>query len=190
MQEHFILDDILSGEELLWIYQRLIETPSWTLSRTSSGPGRNMLPFMGFPGLHIETKGDIHNEFLAGYFRSVLFRVKRTLKRDFNAQLPPDVLRIHVGAKSSFSKTEFHVDSGDKSFWTILGFLNPVWNAKDGGEFYLADKKIEYKAGRFVIFPSSVEHDGGYVVNEKLSYWRVAVNIILRPSPEDDSTAD
>ena len=190
MQERFILDNILGGEELLWIYHRLIETPAWTLSRTSSGPGRNMLPFMGFPGLNVETKGDIHNEFLAGYFRSVLFRVKHALKRDFNAQIPPEVLRIHIGAKSSFSKTEFHIDSGDKSYWTILGFLNPVWNAKDGGEFYLADEKIEYKAGRFVVFPSSVKHDGGYVVNETLSYWRIAVNIILRPSMAGNSAAD
>ena len=190
MQERFILDNVLGAEELLWIYHRLIETPAWTLSRTSSGPGRNMLPFMGFPGLNIETKGDIHNEFLAGYFRSILFRVKHALKRDFNVQIPPEVLRVHVGAKSSFSKTEFHIDSSEKSYWTILGFLNPVWNAKDGGEFYLADERIEYKAGRFIVFPSSVKHDGGYVVNETLSYWRIAVNIICRPPNADDSAAD
>jgi len=189
MRDHFILDNILSGEELLWIYHRLIETPSWTLSRTSSGPGRNMLPFMGFPGLNVETNGDIHNEFLAGYFRSILFRIKHALKRDFSAQIPPEVLRIHIGAKSSFSKTEFHIDSDDKSYWTILGFLNPVWNAKDGGEFYLSEEKIDYKAGRFVVFPSSVKHNGGYVINEKLSYWRIAVNIILRPSTADNSAA-
>jgi hypothetical protein len=190
MQKRFILDNILGGEELLWIYHRLIETPAWNLSRTSPRPGRNMLPFMGFPGLDVETKGDIHNEFLAGYFRSILFRVKHTLRNDFNAQIPPEVRHIHVGAKSSFSKTEFHIDSSDKRYWTILGFLNPVWNAKDGGEFYLADEKIEYKAGRFIIFPSSIKHDGGYVVNETLSYWRIAVNIILRPSMVNDSAAD
>jgi hypothetical protein len=38
---------------------------------------------------------------------------------------------------------------------------------------------VEYKAGRFVVFPSRTRHDGGYVKNEKLNYWRVAVNIIL-----------
>lgn len=75
-------------------------------------------------------------------------------------QIPPKVQRIHIGAKSSFSKTEFHIDSGEKNYYTILGFLNPVWNAKDGGEFYLADEKIEYKSKRFVIFSSSVMHDG------------------------------
>jgi hypothetical protein len=38
---------------------------------------------------------------------------------------------------------------------------------------------IEYKAGRFVIFPSNRLHDGGFVRNEKLRYWRVSLNIIL-----------
>jgi hypothetical protein len=99
------------------------------------------------------------------------------------------VRRIHVGAKSSYSKTAFHIDSSVETDWTILGFLNPVWNAKDGGEFYLEDEKIEYKAGRFVVFPSSMEHDGGYVVNETISYWRVAVNIILR-EPDNQSPRD
>jgi hypothetical protein len=36
------------------------------------------------------------------------------------------------------------------------------------------DHKVEYKAGRFVVFPL---HDGGYVKNEKLN--NRAVNIIL-----------
>ena len=83
--------------------------------------------------------------------------------------------RLRVG----ISKTEFHVDSDDETAWTILGFLNPVWNAKDGGEFFLENHKVEYKTGRFIVFPSRTLHDGGYVKNEKLNYWRVAVNIIL-----------
>lgn len=182
MHQRYIIDNILSGEELMWIYHRLIETPTWYLSRTSSGTGRNLLPFMGFPGLNIENEGVIDNEFLSGYFRSIIFRVRHRLKREFSIQIPEEVLRIHVGAKSSFSKTKFHTDSDETDHWTILGFLNPVWNAKDGGEFYLADEMIEYKAGRFIIFPSMIKHNGGYVVNETLSYWRVAINIILGSS--------
>lgn len=180
--KRYILDGVISGEELLWIYHRLLETPLWSLSRTSipsTGPGRNIIPFMGFPGLNIESRGEVCDEFLSGYFRSLIFRVKYQLKKDYSAQLPSKVKRIHVGGKSSFSRTEFHSDSEDENDWTILGFLNPVWNDKDGGEFYLDKEKIEYKAGRFVVFPSHVRHDGGYVVNESLSYWRVAANIIL-----------
>ena len=174
----YILDNVIGGEELLWIYNKLIKTPSWTLSRSSSSKG-NALAFKGFPGLNVETKNNIENEFLAGYFRSIIFRVKNILKKEYSFNLPSEIERIHVGAKSSFSKTNIHIDSELDTDWTILGFLNPVWNAEDGGEFYLNNEKITYKSGRFVIFPSSVKHDGGYVINEKLSYWRIAVNIIL-----------
>src|SRR5262249_51021053 len=170
---------VLGTDELLWIYHKLLSTSSWRLTRSSAGVKAAFgLPFVSFPGLDIETLGDIHVQFLSGYFRGVIFRI-RTLAKEIGVILPPNIQRIHVGAKSSFSKTEFHVDSNEENVWTILGFLNPVWNARDGGEFFLEDHKVEYKSGRFVVFPSNTLHDGGYVKNEKLNYWRVAVNIIL-----------
>ena len=177
--EHYVFDNVIGADELLWIYHELLASSSWTLSRSSKRSNGVVLPFFSFPGLHIETAGDIHIDYLSGYFRSIVFRIRALATKSNGLILPPDIQRIHVGAKSSLSKTEFHVDSEDETAWTILGFLNPVWNAKDGGEFFLEDHKVEYKAGRFVVFPSRTLHDGGYVKNEKLNYWRVAVNIIL-----------
>ena len=185
LPEHYIFDNVIGGEELVWIYNKLLSTNAWNLTRTSNSKAAG-LPSMSFPGLNIETRGYIHTEFLSGYFRSIIFRIKALAKKSNNLILPPNIQRIHVGAKSSFSKTEFHVDSNEGNAWTILGFLNPVWNAGDGGEFFLEDHKVEYKAGRFVVFPSKTLHDGGYVKNEKLNYWRVAVNIIL-DNGEDNS---
>ena len=180
----YILDKVISAEELFWIYDRLIKTPSWSLSRASYSKGIRFA-FNGFPNLNIETKGEVYDEFLDGYFRSIIFRVKNTLKKEYGFNLPSEINRIHVGAKSSFSKTKIHTDSELKTDWTILGFLNPVWNAEDGGEFFLDNEKITYTGGRFVVFPSCVKHDGGYVINEKLSYWRIAVNIVLS-QPKND----
>jgi hypothetical protein len=177
--EHYIFDNVLGADELLWIYHELLSTSSWTLTRSSKTGKGFGVPFFSFPGLHIETAGDIHIQFLSGYFRSIVFRVRALAKQTIGLVLPPNIQRIHVGAKSSLSKTEFHIDCEDRDAWTILGFLNPVWNARDGGEFFLEEHKVEYKTGRFVVFPSRILHDGGYVKNEKLNYWRVAVNIIL-----------
>jgi hypothetical protein len=177
--EHYIFDGVIGIDELLWIYQELLSTESWSLTRSSRPVTAGLRPFMSFPGLEIETRGHIHLGLLSGYFRGVIFRIRELAMRNNGVILPPNIQRIHVGAKSSFSKTEFHVDSDKEDVWTILGFLNPVWDAKDGGEFFLKGHKIEYKAGRFVVFPSNTLHDGGYVKNEKLNYWRVAVNIIL-----------
>ena len=177
--EHYIFDGVIGADELMWIYHELLSTSSWTLTRSSTGAKAFGLPFISFPGLNIETRGNIHVGFLSGYFRSVVFRIRALARKNNSLILPPNIQRIHVGAKSSFSKSEFHVDSKEENVWTILGFLNPIWNARDGGEFFLEDQKVEYKTGRFVVFRSNTLHDGGYVKNEKLHYWRVAVNIIL-----------
>ncbi len=185
--EHYIYDGVLGADELLWLYSELLATSSWTLNRSSGAADAAMRGFMSFPGLEIETNNKIHIPFLSGYFRSVIFRI-RTLSGKSGVKLPANIRRIHVGAKSSFSKTAFHVDLDDTNAWTILAFLNPVWNAKDGGEFFLEQKKIDYKSGRFVVFPSYLSHDGGYVRNETLNYWRVAANIILDQGEPQKST--
>ncbi|MBP7336172.1 hypothetical protein [Niveispirillum sp.] len=177
--EHYIFDSVISGEELLWLYHSLLNTDGWTLSRTSNSPALPNIPFMSFPGLHIEDRGQSTNQLFSGYFRAIVFRIRDMAKKQYNVHLPPNIFRIHVGAKSSTSRTNFHVDTRDAGVWTILGFLNPIWNAADGGEFFLKDHKITYKSGRFVVFRSNTEHDGGYVVNETLNYWRVSVNIML-----------
>lgn len=176
---YYLFDDLISSGELIWIYNQLIETPLWTLSRTSKTPSMNLIPFMGFPGLQIKTKDVIHHDGLHGVFLGLLHRIREAAKSRHSLTLPAEVYRIHVGAKSSHSRTEFHADMDSTQFWTILGFLNPIWHGDDGGEFYLEDQKIEFKPGRFILFRSNIKHDGGYVTNETLSYWRIAVNMIL-----------
>ncbi len=177
--EYFVIDKLVSSEELIWIYHELIERESWSLSRTSNIINRSLIPFLGFPGLVIEDKGSIIEPYLSGWFKSLVFRISSLLKKEYNFKLPSNIKRIHVGAKSSLSRTEKHIDSENQNDWTILGFLNPIWNNKDGGEFKLNNTFIEYISGRFIVFPSWIPHDGGYIKNEKLNYWRISSNIIL-----------
>src|SRR5262245_55476598 len=73
--EHYIFDGVIGAEELLWIYHQLLSTSSWTLNRSSGGTKPFGLPFISFPGLDIETNGNIHIDFLSGYFRSIVFRI-------------------------------------------------------------------------------------------------------------------
>ena len=178
-KNYFIQDDIFSLKELLWLYHTLLNTNSWTLLRSSEKLKIASKPFNSFPGMNIEENGKTYDKYLSGYFKSVIFRVQRNLRKNNQIDLPDNIIRISIGAKSSLSKTSFHFDSPQKDHWTILGFLNPVWNNKDGGEFYIEDEKIEYFPGRIIIFPSNIKHNGGYVSNENLNYWRISLNIIL-----------
>lgn len=175
----YILDKLISKEELFWIYHALLETNGWNLSRTTEIEKKALKPFTSFPGLNVETQGESNQLFLSGYFNGLIFRIRQRVKDEFKLILPDLVYRIHIGAKSSLSKTNLHIDSHNKDDWTIIGFLNPIWNKINGGEIYVNKSKIEYKPSRFIIFPSHFEHDGGFVKNEDLNYWRISLNIIL-----------
>jgi len=178
-KDYYIYDDIFSLKELLWIYHTLLNSNSWSLIRSTKKENIASKPFGSFPGMDIENNGIIYNDYLSGYFKSLIFRVQKNLKEENGIDLPDNIIRISVGAKSSQSKTSIHFDSYKKDRWTILGFLNPVWNNEDGGEFYIEKHKINYLPGRIIIFPSNLEHDGGYIRNENLNYWRISLNIIL-----------
>ncbi len=178
-KDFYIVDNILGVEELLWLYHKLLDTPNWSLTRSSLNDGAGRLAFTGFPGLEIQSNETINIKYLSGYFQSIIFRLKKDLKNKYNLYLPNKIKRIHIGAKSSNSKTFDHVDSTDTSDWTILGFLNPVWDQNDGGELMINDKKLDYKPGRFVIFKSNTKHNGGFVKNDELNYWRITCNIII-----------
>ena len=117
-KNYYIEDDIFSQKELLWIYHKLINTPSWTLSRTSCSEKLASNAFSSFPGLLIENSELVKEEFLSGYFKSIIFRVQNILKNIL--LIYPINLRIAV-SKISLSKTNFHYDQNEDS-WTILGF--------------------------------------------------------------------
>ena len=178
-KNYFIIDNLLTSEELFWLYHKILDTPNWYLTRSSKKEGIGMLAFKGFPGLTIQDREIIEVEFLAGYFQSLIFRIRKNIYKEHDFKLPNIIKRIHIGAKSSNSKTYDHIDSKNPSDWTILGFLNPIWNQEDGGELILNDKKLKYKPGRFVVFQSIMKHNGGFIKNEELNYWRITSNIIL-----------
>jgi hypothetical protein len=177
---YFLLDDVIDHEECRYLYHTLQASTSWTLSRVSREEDY-LDPFKSFPGfIVVETDGTVKNEHFSGYFRALTFRISKLVRERYGVSLPSKIHRIHLGAKNSHSDTEFHKDCEEEDAWTILGFLNPIWNSQDGGELYIDDAKIDYKPGRFVVFKSNLSHNGGYVTNEKLNYWRITLNIIVR----------
>jgi hypothetical protein len=173
----YTLDNVISKTQLFKLYNIIISTPNWTLDRTSSG--LNDLEAIGFPGMIIEDEGNSHNTYLSGYFHSLLDVVKLQFEDKYKFNLPHHIHRINLGAKNDKSETQYHADKVANNSWTILGFITPVWKLEDGGEFKVEGDTIEYKPGRFIIFRSHLLHNGGFVRNNNLSYWRISVNIIL-----------
>jgi hypothetical protein len=174
---YYVLDNIISKTQIFKLYNILISTPSWTLDRESLN--ENDLEAIGFPGMIVEEEGNSRNTYLSGYFHSMLDTVKLKFVEKYKFDLPNNVHRIHLGAKNSKSETAFHQDTTESSWWTILGFLTPVWKLEDGGELKIEGETIDYKPGRFIIFKSNLLHNGGYVRSTNLNYWRLSLNIIL-----------
>ena len=180
MKKYYILDNIIDKTETFKIYNNLISTPSWTLNRLTDDTNDLESSINCFPGMVVEDKGQSYNTYLSGYFQFLTTIIKNEFKKQYNFDLPENILRIHLGAKNHKSETLFHADMEDSRAWTILGFLTPVWKAEYGGNINLQGEEIEYIPGRFVVFKSYVLHNGGYVNTNNLDYWRISLNIILK----------
>ena len=173
----YIYDDLISNLELLWIYDTILNCEGWKIN-CHPGNGINAA-FSTHPVLLIQNEKEVKSLFWAGYFQKIIFTIKDLLKKKENLILPNKIKRIHVIAKSSFSDSALHLDSKNENSYSIVGFLNPIWNKTNGGEFLLEKEIIQNKPGRFVIFKSNTFHDGMPITKKDLRYWRLVVNIIL-----------
>lgn len=178
-QNIYVVDNLISLNEILWLYHKLISSDGWNLSRRSHDEGIIMNQFGSFPGLKVLDENIIYNHFFSGYFYSVFFRLKSAIFDTHNLKLPNKIKRIFVAAKNSSTSTSLHKDSNNKGDFSVVGCLNPRWNNNDGGELFIHENKIDFKTGRFIIFPSDLMHNGGEKISQEISYWRLSVNFIL-----------
>jgi hypothetical protein len=180
MKKYYILDNVLNKAEIFKVYNNLINASNWSLNRVSDLESDFESSINRFPGFIVEQEGQSNHTYFSGYFHCLTALVKHKFKNDYNFDLPNDIFRIHLGAKNDKSQTLFHQDMEGNHYWTILGFLTPVWKAEYGGQINIEGEEIEYKPGRFVVFKSNILHNGGYVSKNNLDYWRISLNIVLK----------
>tara|TARA_R100000654_G_scaffold63779_1_gene91111 strand:+ start:19 stop:561 length:543 start_codon:yes stop_codon:yes gene_type:complete len=179
MKKYYILDNIINKTENFKIYNNLVNTPLWSLNRSSTETNNLELSINNFPGMLVEQEGQTHSPYLSGYFQCLTSIITSAFQAKYNFNLPDNIFRIHLGAKNNKSETLFHSDMKDSQSWTILGFLTPVWKAEYGGQINIEGEEIEYRPGRFIVFKSNILHNGGFVNSNNLDYWRISLNIIL-----------
>lgn len=149
---HIILDDVLDPISLNFFYQENINTPFWTLSRSSNHEGKV------FGGLVImDNYQTVYNSVLLGYNLSIYHKIISNFDSEFLKEKPYP-RRIHVGAKYKDNVGEKHRDSPNIDDTTILFFNNPIWKKEWGGGIVIEDTLIDYVPGRAVIFPSVFNH--------------------------------
>jgi len=168
--------NILNLNELLNIYNKLIDTPAWYLSRMSHN--QNIIKSSGFPGFIVSNENNIYHQYWFGYFEGLLHKIKEEFKKQHNILLPEKIHRIHLVAKNENSDTSFHTDIENENALSIIGFLTPSWDKNWGGEFICEDESVTFTPGTFLCINSNKYHNGlGPKI--KTPYWRVVVNYIL-----------
>jgi hypothetical protein len=150
MNKVTILDDVLPVNQLQFIYHTIIGEPVWTLNMKSENTDFTI------PGAVLYDKHlGINTQSKSQMFASMIYMMIQE-RVDF---LSNDIHRIHLGAKANLQDDNFHIDSLEDCY-TVLFYLNPIWDKKWGGETYINKEKIEYKPNRALIYSSRLLHGG------------------------------
>ena len=194
MSQCEIYDNIFDAEYLYEIYNIVDKKLNYVAKNIAN---RNSYPYgtrgthklMGTGILQRESFNDItyaNNECIK--FFNELFHIICTV-RNTN----PDSLyleRIDVNLQHSGCHGTLHRDAPpeDEFTQTYMVMANPVWEKDWGGEFvlYTQDKKtmlekIDYKAGRVIIFPAGMPH-AGYGAKTEFPYvYRYTIVFGVKP---------
>jgi len=181
LKNFYVVDDFINQRDLLPLYNRLTDTPSWKINKVSNNTDNVEKKYQTFPGMYIYEDGQVLNPYLFGYFECLTRQCINKFFEEQQFELPTKIWRMHIGAKNDWSETGFHSDHVDPNAWTILSIFTPFFNTEQGGEFIIQDEKVAHKPGRAIIFPSNIPHNG-LKTTSKLDYWKLALTTILHPT--------
>ena len=171
-----VINDVLNLLDSFSLYEGLIDSDMWHLTRKSSKDIGGC-----FPGVQFieDYKIVYNNQYWIGYFNCLFDIINQKLKEQHNFSLERAINRISLNAQNDNHYTTFHTDN-DKSY-SIIGFLTPQWAEDWGGELNVEGEMIKYKPGDFVLFNSNQLHKS-QELNKKLPYWRVTINYVIDKS--------
>jgi hypothetical protein len=172
-KKYYIIEDIISNNDLFNLYDELVNAPVWYLTRHThkSIVGQ-------WPGFIVHQDNTVMNPYWFGRFCGLLENIKNNFEKKYKFSLPPKIVRMHVGAKHTQANTDFHTDVLEPFTYTIVGFATPEWSQEWGGELNIEGELIDFKPGKFVIFKSDLRHDGTKI--KETNNWKLSLNFVLR----------
>ena len=173
-KKYYLLDNVITKNDLFNLYNELINSPVWHISRCTHDSKVGM-----WPGFIVKGKDEVRNHFWYGRFIGLLENIKNVFEKEHNFSLPPNIYRVHLGAKNTTSNTDFHTDVVEPYTYTFVGFITPEWSSEWGGELNIEGEIIDFKPGRFVIFKSELRHDGSKIKKE-INHWKISLNYVLK----------
>jgi hypothetical protein len=175
-KKYYILDNIISKKDLSMLYNDLTSDNIWYISRKTTSTEVGHWP--GFIPYDQSTNG-VSNPYWFGRFVGIFENIKNNFLKTYNFELPPNIFRVHVGAKNDASNPGFHIDVEDASTYTIVGCLSPEWSKDWGGELNIEGETIDFIPGRFIIFKSNLRHNGNKVI-KSIDFWKLSLNYVIK----------
>ncbi len=179
-----LIDNVVSQEELFFLYKEIIGTPNWALTGTT---GQKEYPsnktFSNGPLLKIKSDrtGDhlIHNYPLYLYVKTLVFRIKEILRKK-NIGMNTSIRRTWLNSTNSGSDNHWlHRDYEEDISQTILMFITPIWEEAWKGSLYVDGQEFKFKPGSAVIFDSNEFHTGENPEIQSKNWNRITLNIVV-----------
>jgi|TARA_X000001382_G_C3087439_1_gene152429 hypothetical protein len=173
-----ILNNVVSEKELYFMYNQIINNPSWRLN----GEATSQRGFLTGPTFPVKIDDNIEHYPFFVWGQTIVYRIAKLLESK-HIGIPTDLMRMWFNATYSGKKTQHWLHADDKQNFTtrsILLFMTPVWQPDWRGSFYVDGKEYKYKPGSAVIYDSKEFHCGESSESEKYNWLRVACNILVR----------
>ena len=172
----YIVKNVLLNKEIFELYRKLTQTAMWSLDRSSLVGNTS---YKIFPGVQFIENGETRDgryPYFIGYFTALARRIQIKFYETYGWEIPSEILRIALNAQNDNSQTLGHSDDKDPTFYSVVGFLTPVWGKDWGGELNIEGVDIPNEPGTFVVFPSTRFHKCQSDNIKKTPYWRISIS--------------
>tara|TARA_A100000171_G_C2061728_1_gene110305 strand:+ start:133 stop:666 length:534 start_codon:yes stop_codon:yes gene_type:complete len=173
-----LLDNVITSDELFFIYNEIISTPMWNMTALSSYVEEESWDkkFNKGPNLLVKSDEKIFNHPFYFWGKTIIYRIKEK-----NIGIKSNIFRMWFNITYSDNTNHFlHMDANDESLTSVVLFLTPIWNPEWKGSFYVDGEKFNFKSGSAVIFNSKEYHMGEAPEKNTHGWMRLSCNIVLK----------
>jgi len=177
-----VLDNIISNDELFFMYNQITSTNAWNITGKSSDHEEESWDkkFTSGPNMSVKYNETISHYPFYLWGKTVVYRIKEKLNRD-NIGLNTNIARMWFNITYNDNINNWlHKDAEqDSNVTSVVLFLTPVWNPEWRGSFYVDGEKFNFKSGSGVIFNSNEYHTAEAPDKNTFGWMRLSCNMLL-----------
>ena len=178
-----VLNNIITSDELFFMYNQIISTPMWNVEGISSCFEEESWKkkYNRAPNLSVKKHKDVVEHY-AFYLwgKTIAYRMKERLTKE-NIGLNTDIVRMWFNITYSDNDHHWlHQDTDELNSTSVVLFLTPIWNPDWKGSFYVDGEEFNFKPGSAVIFDSKEYHMGTSPTKNTYGWMRLSCNMLLQ----------